>query len=349
MWNMRRCLGAVWMTCIACYVEPSPPILTNLAFVTSQSIQPGSFTSVDSADAFCNESAVAAHLPGHYVAWMSSSTESALSRLGTHARGWVRVDGKPFADRATDLAAGRMFYPLRIDENGQDVVSATVPNPPVATGTNPDGTVSFNCSDFTDSGSGIAVGFADATTAVWTEYTMAPCTQDFRLYCLGIDANGAITPADAGKTAFLSSEAFTPGGGLASADQICSGEAAAHGVAGTYGALLATTGSTAIARFAPAAGERWVRPDHVTITDGLSELAAPCNVTLDLTYAGNDITWSGGAGINGPGTAATTCDDWSSSINDGIAGRTSSTGTDALAVTATATCTQSTPVYCFEM
>jgi hypothetical protein len=348
MSRMRRCLGPVWLTCIACYVEPSPPILTNVAFVTSQTIAISSITSLEVADDFCNASAAAAHLPGHYVAWLSSTSSSAVSRLGS-ARGWLRPDGKPFADRASDLAIGRMFYPLRIDENGQDLVSATTTTEPVATATNPSGTAGLNCSDFTDTGGMILVGFVDATTAVWTAYTSAVCTSELRLYCLGVDATGAVTPADTGKTAFLSSEAFTPSSGLASADQICSGEASAHGIAGTYAALLATNGSTPIARFSPTAASRWVRPDHVAITDGLSELAAPCNVTLDLTYGGNTISWGGGGGINALGSAGTTCNNWSDSSDDGIAGGTPRTGTNALGVTATATCTIPASIYCFEM
>jgi hypothetical protein len=345
---MPRGLGLVWLTCIACYVEPSPPILTNVAFVTSQTIPISSITSFEVADDFCNASAAAAHLPGHYVAWLSSTTSSAVSRLGS-ARGWVRPDGKPFADRASDLPVGRMFYPLRIDENGDDLVSSATGWVPVATATNPDGTAGLNCSDFTDSGGMIDVGYVDATTAVWTAYTSGPCTMALRLYCLGIDANGPVTPADTGKTAFLSSEAFTPNSGLASADQICSSEASAHDVPGTFAALLATDGSSAIARFHPTAGSRWVRPDHVTVTDGLSELAAPCNVTLDLTYGGNTVSWTGGAGINGLGSPSTTCNSWSDSSQQGIAGGTPRTGTNALAVTATAACTQPTSIYCFEM
>ncbi|HEY1818182.1 MAG TPA: hypothetical protein VGG74_37825 [Kofleriaceae bacterium] len=345
---MPRGLGLVWLTCIACYVEPSPPILTNFAFVTSQTIPISSITSFEVADDFCTASAAAAHLPGHYVAWLSSTTTSAVSRLGS-ARGWVRPDGKPFADRASDLAIGRMFYPLRLDENGDDLVSVTALSAPVATGTNPDGTAGLNCSDFTDSGGMIDVGFVDATTAVWTAYTSSPCTSELRLYCLGSDANGAITPADTGKTAFLSSEQFTPSSGLASADQICSSEASAHGTPGTFAALLATDGSSAIARFGPTAGSRWVRPDHVAITDGLTELAAPCNVTLDLTYGGDTVTWTGGGGINGIGSVGTTCNNWSDSSKEGVAGGTPRTGTNALSVTGTATCTQPTTIYCFEM
>jgi|SRR5580704_4918355 len=346
MWNMR--FGAVWLTCLACYVEPSPPIITNIAFVTSQTIQISSITSLEVADDFCDASAAAAHLPGHYVAWLSSTTESAVSRLGS-ARGWLRPDGKPFADRASDLAIGKMFYPLRLDENGQDLVSETVLSAPVATATRPSGTVGNNCNDFTNSAGIIDVGFVDATTAVWTAYTSSACTSELQLYCLGIDANGPVTRADTGKTAFLSTESFTPGAGLAGADQICSSEASAHGIAGTYGALLATAGSDAIARFGPRVGTEWVRPDHVAITDGFTELAAPCNVTLDLTYGGNTITWGGAGGINATGTAASSCNSWSDPSIDGVAGGTSRTGTNALGVTATAMCSISTTIYCFEM
>ena len=65
--------------------------------------------------------AQAAGLSGTFVALLSTSTVDAKSRLGT-ARGWVRTDGKPFADRQEDLfrsnCGSALYYPPRLDEFG---------------------------------------------------------------------------------------------------------------------------------------------------------------------------------------------------------------------------------------
>jgi hypothetical protein len=102
-------------------VMPDGP--ANLVFVTSQHVIAGQLGSLAAADARCNDAAGGAGLPGHYVAWLSTSKTSAIDRLAG-ARGWVRPDGRPFADTPADIAAGRIWYPASIDENG--AASATL-------------------------------------------------------------------------------------------------------------------------------------------------------------------------------------------------------------------------------
>src|SRR5215510_6780649 len=74
----------------------------NLVFVTSQHVIAGQLGSLAAADAVCNESAANAGLPGVYVAWLSTSATNAIDRLAG-ARGWVRPDGRPFADTSADI------------------------------------------------------------------------------------------------------------------------------------------------------------------------------------------------------------------------------------------------------
>src|SRR5213592_2896892 len=93
--------------------EPVPTD-ANYVFVTSTTHAPDELGPAD-ADRICNARAQAAGLPGTYVAWLSSSTEPARDRLGS-ARGWVRLDGLPFTDTLADLAAGKVFYPVGLDE-----------------------------------------------------------------------------------------------------------------------------------------------------------------------------------------------------------------------------------------
>lgn len=62
------------------------------------------------SDGYCSSVAADAGLPGQYLAWLSTTTTNAISKLGG-ANGWVRTDGRPSANTQADLAAGRIFYP----------------------------------------------------------------------------------------------------------------------------------------------------------------------------------------------------------------------------------------------
>src|SRR5579862_2649322 len=118
----------------------------NKAFVTSATFT-GDLGGQTGADAKCARAAKAVGLSGTFKAWLSTSKRNAKDKLGT-ARGFVRVDGQPFADQVSDIVAGRIFNPLDIDENGD--AHPDSPNP-VWTGTLGDGTVATGdtCSDWT--------------------------------------------------------------------------------------------------------------------------------------------------------------------------------------------------------
>jgi len=106
----------------------------NKAFVTSATFT-GKLGGQKGADAKCARAAKAVGLSGTFKAWLSTSKRNAKGKLGT-ARGFVRVDGQPFADQVSDIVAGRIFNPLDIDENGD-----AHPDNAVWTGTLGDGTV----------------------------------------------------------------------------------------------------------------------------------------------------------------------------------------------------------------
>ena len=148
--------------------SPIPPG-TNVAFAVAAPIRAYMLGSIAGADIVCNQAAGAAHLPGNYVAWLSDSTTNAIDRL-TGSRGWVRADGKPFVDTPADLIAGKIFYPLDVDEHG----TALPPNTKVATGTLANGTRQGNdCNNYQALGSieeGAAGWSADARFSTnWIE------------------------------------------------------------------------------------------------------------------------------------------------------------------------------------
>ncbi|MGH7925107.1 MAG: choice-of-anchor D domain-containing protein [Candidatus Binatus sp.] len=99
---------------------PSPGV--NVVFVTSVTYDGriNGNTGLDGADTACQTLANNAGLPmGTYKAWLSTSTVTAVSRLGA-ARAFVRVDGAPIADQISDLTSGKILNPIALDETGSD-------------------------------------------------------------------------------------------------------------------------------------------------------------------------------------------------------------------------------------
>jgi hypothetical protein len=281
----------------------APVITHNIVFVTStQQLPP---TSLAAADDLCVTRA-AGRLSGTYVAWLSAEGVDARDRLGS-ARGWVRPDGLPFADRVADIELGRILYPPRLDELGDNVgIGAQV-----ATGTSPAGVRSAGGS--CDSGVGTAYGYADGGTRSWTDTGNIACDQLLRQYCFGIDrALPLVVVPATGRKAFLSPSPWTPAGGLTAADEVC--RTAAKGVVtGDFIALLAPQDATAASRFTPG-GAPWVRLDGIPFADAeLGSATAPLTVTPAMTYLSERV-WTGAASATTSGTAGTTCVDWTISM-----------------------------------
>jgi hypothetical protein len=284
------------------------------------------------ANGHCNSSAAAGNLPGHYVAWLSTSTTNAIEKLGS-ANGWVRTDGRPFANAQADLAAGRIFYPPRVSENGSEVGIQLV----AATGTGREGTVlaGRTCNDWTSTAGYAGAGWPSGGSQAWTNAaSVSPCSGPFVLYCLETSRSVPVVAAATGRTAFVSTGLFAPGPGRnrASADAMCQSEALAAGLpgpSGNYLALLALDGERPLARFSIDPGlPTWVRPDGVQLVASASQivnstLLAPIDVTAErtyLTYVTGGITWTGSLGPNLPGDLASTCNNWGSSEGSGHGG-----------------------------
>lgn len=269
----------------------------NYVFVTS-TVYAASAVAPDAADRECNKLASAAGLPGHYFAWLSTSTQHARDRLGA-ARGWVRPGGLPFADSTASLTTlNRVFYPIHLDETGNEAVGGLV-----FTGTADSGTLvpGFTCSDWTTSTSSGNVIIGDHTGGphAWTNAGGTWCTAEGRLYCFGDDMVQPVarSPA-AGRLAFVTA---APWGGAAEASAPstrCTAEASAAGLAGTFKAAVATTHASAVSRF-DLAGRTWVRPDGVAIVAYARDLGvgkpllAPIALHADGTVVPGSYSWCG--------------------------------------------------------
>jgi hypothetical protein len=297
----------------------SPP--PNIMFTTSTTQTPA-LGGLIGGDAICAKLAARAGLAGTYKAWLSISAMNAISRLAG-ASGWVRTDGKPVVNSLTDLAQGRLLYPPRFDELGNDLGA----DPVVMTGTAADGTVlnvqGFStCSDFTaavDTGGFLSAGYASASSTMFATAGPMPCSSEARLYCFGVDrqAQVAVIPV-VGRYAFVTRSPWTPGGGIAKADALCQQEASAAALPGTYQALLAPTGASASSRF-DTSGLPWVRVDGILIAPTAAGFFSatstlfdvPPNLTADGSlYFGAIGVWSGAATPTTAGKGATNCTNW---------------------------------------
>ena len=347
---------------------PSGPIPTatatpefNRVFVTS-TLQAGNLGGLAGADAICAAQASAAGLPGTYVAWLSTSTVNAASRLGS-AQGFVRIDGKPFANTIADITSNKIFNPLRLDESGGDITTIDVPSSSpltVWTGTTKDGlaAVGQTCGDWTvSSGSGLT-GRAAGGTVTWTERTNSTCGTTRRLYCFQTDHSGTdlVPTPTPGKIAFVTTKNFTPGPGvgIAGADALCASDASAASLSGTYKALLATTTASAASRMTLAA--LYVRPDGIPIATG-STIAAGSALDsgiwqrADGTYVPSqgDLVFTGAPTPSAMGTLTSTCSDWTSTATPGAI-----IGSDPFAdptwwnLASNGQCTATIAVYCLQ-
>jgi hypothetical protein len=285
----------------------------NYLFVTSATVSTG-LQSLDTADALCANSATAAHLSGQFRAWLSTRTSDARDRL-QGARGWIRPDGSPFADTVADIAAGRIFNPPSLDENGVRASGAVVIT---GTGVNGRADAVQNCGDWTEGATGKALaGTTDGTTGVWTAFTTIACGTEAHIYCFGVDRVATVAPpTPQGKLAFLSDEPFAVGGGLTAADAQCQGEADAAGLAGAFRALLASSGTAASSRVGANGGVVWSRLDGVALNAGgagtffdAGTMLAPLNVTSRKNYMDARV-FTGAAKPDVPGSDAQTCGNW---------------------------------------
>lgn len=323
----------------------------NYAFVTSTT-HDGALGGLMGADAICNARAAAASLPGTYVAWLSTGSVDAVGRLGS-ARGFIRTDGKPFADQPADIAAHQIFNTLHLDETGADVGSVSVWTGTLKNGTN----ASDTCAGWTvDTGADGRIGSSRGGPAIWTELPSNPsCGQSNRLYCFGTDNTATeLTPTvTSGKIAFISNGTINPSsnpGGITAADTLCANEAVS--LNGSYKALLASTTASAISRFTP--GNVYIRPDGTLIGDyatlaagGALESGIWQRPTAVYINSFADVVWTGAATPSAVGTNLSTCGNFASNPGNGTFGR----GPLADATwwnASTGSCAQAHHVYCLQ-
>lgn len=291
------------------------PTQANIIFVTS-TIHDGDLGGVAGADAECNARAAAAGLPGEYIAWLSTPEFDAITRIAG-SRGWIRPDGRPFADTlAQDIRPN--WYPPALDEFGAVVPDGTV----TITGTNYKGAFFDKlgtCADYTATmaAQGVATGDPFSGAGNWSSGGASVCSVPMRLFCLGIGLDVPLAlPPPQGRLAFVSKDAVLTGG-IAAADAQCQAEADAGGLSGGFRALLASTGGSAASRF-DLDGPTWFRLDGAQLFETAADLAtgrplAPLMQQATGLFAASLVR----LGAPTPGSPATdACDDWTSTSGE---------------------------------
>jgi hypothetical protein len=326
----------------------TPPPSANLVFVTSRAHPIIGIAGM--ADQLCAMHASEAGHAGTFRAWLSSAGSTALSRIAG-ARGWVRRDGQVVADLPSDIAQGKLYVPIRLDEHGGGAAS----NDLVVTATGGDGMPSGpNCANFTSDTGDVIVGTPLGTTSDWTETTSRACGNSARLYCFQVDRSVPVAPATTtGRIAFVTTATWDRGDGLVGADALCGSEALVAGLTGTFAAVLATTTASAASRFS-AAGPTWIRRDGVAIAATAAEvlsgtLVAPPNVTITNMYYGGPVA-TGATSIAALATATSSCADWTATTGNGSINGSSGTISsrwfdDARYI---APCSSDDVIYCFQ-
>ena len=328
-------------SCIAktCQVDLGE-LAPNYAFVSTVSFP---LTNAAGLDQTCAKLAADNKLPGTFFAWVSTSMANMRQRFaGNPARGWIRPDGKPFADRLDEIFAGKIYFPLRVAADGTDVGDATV-----ATATSTDGQAAETCNDLEPMDTlFITFGKADAGAESWTALGTVRCTDQLSIYCFGNDRANAVSvapPATGDKRAFVTKNAYSlriP----ADADAICNMEA---GGGAKFAALVATGTKSVHDRFASSTGP-WLRADGVAVTEDMRSFAAPLELAFDGTRVRGEV-WFGARSLTEKGALVQTCDDW---MNPGAMGRVGHSDRSAGAApfdTAQANCGEQYHYYCAEL
>ncbi len=265
-------------------------------------------TGVAAGDAGCQASAVAAGLPGTYVAWLSDSTSDAycrahgmtgrklsncgLSSLPVGAGPWVRTDLLPFAPTIDRLLAPNYvaYYPAAMNEFGaenggvlQDVFTGTSPSGVESTWGGAAPCLDWSSAASTDKArSGLVHGGA----YTWTDddFMYITCDYGARLRCLEIGSGPALPPRHGtAKRAFVTSvtgngalDTWADSGGLhgvAAGDAICRARARAAGLSNpeSFTALLSeSSSSTAYGRIT--GNGPWARIDGVVVANDKADL-----------------------------------------------------------------------------
>jgi len=318
----------------------APKTTANIIFLTTATYD-GNLGGRAGADEKCRAAAGSANLTGTFIAVIGADGESvdpsAVSRL-SRARGWVLPSGKPIMNDAADLLSGNQWYPIKEDQQGNDLGASTE----YWSGVNAQGNAGHQCNQWTDNTELQSGEFGKGNEATGLGHQTSKCNQTRHLLCAATDLQAPL-PApvrDNKKFVFVSRTMFgSSGQGRAKADQICGAEARLANLSGTYVAVLGAGGVAAINRFDSVA--EYQRTDGLPL-GFLSAPASFINRAADRSIVNSD-TWAEPLAA----TPQFNCNDWTDTniVSSGATGSAESAGTDAFD-NYLKPCNQAFPVFC---
>lgn len=300
------------------------------------------------ADAICGAAARQAGLPGNYVAVLSDETTQAVDRL-EGARGWIRLDGLPVADRPIDLLQGRMWHPVNIDETGQTLIGSLI-----ITGTYGSGAYDTrsNCQDWTSTSVDDLYrrGRSGRTYDDWLSSGASSCDSNGHIYCFGTDLDVQLeVESTQGRIAFVSQASMPADAGIDAFDATCQTEADAAGFGGTFLAFIGTTTASPLSRFTTD-GATWVNTAGFPIVPTAATLSISADIVapVGFTAEGQPTLAAAWTGARSPVESTNfNCENWTVSTEGGatvaVAG-----GTESWLDTEFVGCTADRSVFCFQ-
>lgn len=275
----------------------------NRVFVTSQSYGFPAFMSASSdADITCD----AAGGSGTWKAFIADTVNTSAKAKFVGSRGWVRMDGKPWLD---DIQVAfytsprpKFFYPPEVDQTG-----APHPNAPLWTGTS-NGTHSNSCwATASRPGSSYYMGWSSAGDSSFEQHGSAyisclDLNPIVYYLCLETGYSAIVRPPpppSGAKRLFVTTGTFTPGtAGFAGAQALCTTEASAANLAGTFRPLM-TNGASISSAFSYSSSTTTLvaRTDGV-ILGSAADFFSVTNWQAPMS-AGSETVWLGATSLSG--------------------------------------------------
>lgn len=157
--------------------------VTNTAYPSDLAQAGSASDGLAGADALCNLAAQAQNMGGIWVAWLSSSTVAALSRI-PEVGPWYVVDSHGQQFLAFNNKANLQTSPqtsVSLDERGNEVAAFAWS---VWTGTRANGSpAASTCSDWSTTGGVGVVGLVGSSTSTWTYDHASSCANANHLLC----------------------------------------------------------------------------------------------------------------------------------------------------------------------
>ncbi len=367
----RDCNPTFPPTASVTFTATFSPMSANLIFISSVDTSAG-LGNTATYDKVCNDAATAAGINETsgtaFTAMVSTTTSLARTRLTTMPQGWLRMDGKPFANTQTALFTGQqVFNNIEFTEQGGTNGAA------VMTGTNSDGTLyttsgstaTTNCKDFTDLTDPGGFGGTDRFGGAygWLDDNFWSCmgATQVTVICMGSTRVATVVPiVTAGKKIWLSNTPLVVGG-TQTPNALCMATSPT-GVTGAA-ALLATTTTSAASVLTMSAN--YVRPDGTFVATGAA-LAASAGARFmngeplssgiwqsgDGAYRqyppSKSLVWTGQTSVAAMGTVATTCNNWTDTNGTAVMGAFSTTLGNYWNFISAPCGGEMNPIYCVE-